>query len=63
LLPFPEARAYVKDEWRREQEKSAKERYVAELRKKYDVVVDATAGSLLAPVASVDAANPGPAKP
>jgi hypothetical protein len=39
MRPFPEVRAQLLEEWRYEQEKSAKERYLAELRRKFDVVV------------------------
>ena len=52
LLPLSEVRARVVEEWRREQEKSAKERYLAELRKKYDIVADEAIKSLIAPPAT-----------
>jgi hypothetical protein len=57
MRPFPEVRAQLLEEWRYEQEKSAKERYLAELRKKFDVVVDDDVKSLLAP-----ATTTGPAR-
>jgi hypothetical protein len=49
--PLPEVRARVAEEWRREQEQLAKERYLAELRKKYDIVTEGEAKALLAPAA------------
>jgi hypothetical protein len=47
--PLSEVRARVIEEWRREQEKSALERYLAELRKKYNVIIDDTVKPLVAP--------------
>jgi hypothetical protein len=52
LLPLSEVRARVAEEWRREQEKSAKDRYLAELRSKYRIVADEAAKSLIAPAAT-----------
>jgi hypothetical protein len=49
LPPLPDMRARVVEEWRREQERSAKERYLAELRKKYDIVADEAVKPLVAP--------------
>lgn len=49
LRPLSEVRERVADEWKREQEKSAKERYLAELRSKYDLVVDDTVRPLISP--------------
>jgi hypothetical protein len=48
LRPFPEVRELVVEQWRGEQEKAAKERYLAELRKKYGVVIDPQAGPVVA---------------
>lgn len=47
--PFSEIRDRVAAEWKREQETRAKDRYLAELRKKYDVVADEEAKALIAP--------------
>ena len=47
--PFAEIRGQLLDEWRRDQEQTAKERYFAELRKKFDVVVEDSVKPLLAP--------------
>jgi hypothetical protein len=52
LLPLSEVRARVAQEWRREQDKSAKDRYLAELRSKYRIVADEAAKSLIAPTAT-----------
>src|SRR5262245_27463390 len=49
LPPLTEVRARVVEEWKREQEQLAKERYLAELRKKYDIVFDDDAKALVAP--------------
>ena len=58
LRPFSEVRERVAQEWRREQEKSAKERYLAELRKKYGLVVDDAIRPLVAPMAAAKAVRP-----
>jgi hypothetical protein len=58
LRPFSELRERVAQEWRREQEKSAKERYLAELRKKYPVVVDDAIKPVFAPMAAAAGAQP-----
>jgi PPIC-type PPIASE domain len=58
LRPFSEVRERVAQEWRREQEKSAKERYLAELRKKYGLVVDDAIRPLVAPMAAANAVRP-----
>jgi hypothetical protein len=58
LRPFLEVRERVAEEWRREQEKSAKERYLAELRKKYGLVVDDAIKPLVAPMAAAKAVRP-----
>jgi PPIC-type PPIASE domain len=58
LLPFSEVRERVVEEWRREQEKSATERYLAELRKKYGLVVDEAVNPLIAPPAAANEARP-----
>jgi len=55
---FSEAREDVVEEWRRAQETSARERYLAELRKKYDVVVDEAVRSLVVPAATAKTAHP-----
>jgi hypothetical protein len=60
LRPFSEVHMRVVEEWQRSQQVMAKERYLAELRKKYDVVVDESVGSLVAPA---DAPNAKPASP
>lgn len=52
-----EVRARVIEEWTREREKSLREGYLAELRKKYPVVADETAMALLA-TAVMDSAQP-----
>ena len=49
MRPFADVREQLLDEWRYEQEKAAKERYLAELRKKYNVVVDDKVKPLFAP--------------
>jgi hypothetical protein len=48
LPPLSEIRERVADEWRREQEALAKEKYLAELRKKYHIAADEAVTSLLA---------------
>jgi PPIC-type PPIASE domain len=58
LRPLSEVRERVVEEWRREQEKSAKERYLGELRKKYGLVVDEAVKPLFAPVAAAREAHP-----
>ena len=58
LRPFSEVRERVAEEWRREQEKSAKERYLAELRRKYSLVTDDTIKPLVAPMAAAKAGHP-----
>jgi parvulin-like peptidyl-prolyl isomerase len=47
--PFAEVRAQVLEAWRREQESATNAQYLAQLRKKYDVVVDESVEPLLAP--------------
>jgi hypothetical protein len=49
LRPFEEVRSEVLEEWRHQQESEAKAQYLAKLRDKYGVAVDATVGPLLAP--------------
>jgi hypothetical protein len=49
LPPLAQVRARVAEEWKREQEQLAKERYIAELRRKYDIVVDDDAKALVVP--------------
>jgi hypothetical protein len=58
LRPFSEMRERVVEEWRREEEKSAKERYLAELRKKYDLVADDAIKPLMAPRAAATGRQP-----
>jgi hypothetical protein len=53
-----EVRERVVEEWRREQEKLAKDRYLGELRKKYGVVADEAVKPLLAPAAAAIRAQP-----
>ena len=48
LPPLSEVRERVVAEWKREQETLAKERYLAALRKKYDVVADEEIKALIA---------------
>lgn len=47
--PLSEIRERVAAEWKRERETQAKERYLAELRKKYDLVADEEVKALIAP--------------
>jgi hypothetical protein len=56
LRPLSEARARVVEAWVRDREKSLRERYLADLRKKYTIVADETAMSLLA-AAPVDSSE------
>jgi PPIC-type PPIASE domain len=49
VAPLSEIRERVTAEWKREQETRAKDRYLAELRKKYDVVADEEIKALIAP--------------
>jgi hypothetical protein len=49
LPAFSEVRARVVEEWKREQEQLTKERYLGELRKKYDIVADEEVKALIAP--------------
>jgi PPIC-type PPIASE domain len=58
LRPFSDVRERVAQEWRREQENSAKERYLAELRKKYSLVTDDAIRPLVAPMAAAKAVRP-----
>jgi hypothetical protein len=46
--PLSEMRERVAAEWKREQEVRAKDRYLAELRRKYDIVADAEVTALIA---------------
>jgi PPIC-type PPIASE domain len=57
MRPLPDVRARVIEEWRREQEKSAQERYLVELSKKYNVVVDDAVKPLIAPATPEKAAD------
>ena len=54
---FSEVRARVLEDWRREQERLAKERYLGELRKKYTVVVADDIQALVGPAASTRVAD------
>jgi hypothetical protein len=47
LPSLSEVRARVVEDWKREQEQTAKQRYLAELRRKYDVVADDEITALL----------------
>jgi hypothetical protein len=58
LPALSEVRARVVEEWKREQEKSAKELYLAELRKKYNIVGDEQVRALIAPAATARMADP-----
>ena len=49
LPALSEVRERVVADWKREQEQSAKERYLSELRKKYDVVADEEVKALITP--------------
>ena len=51
MPPLSEIRERVTAEWRRERETQAKDRYLAELRKKYDIVADDEIKVLIAPQA------------
>lgn len=53
---FAEMRGELLEEWRREQEQIAKERYFAELRKKYDIVFDDKVKPLAAPATTTSRA-------
>jgi hypothetical protein len=57
MPPLSEIRARVAEEWKREQEQAAKERYLGELRKKYDIVADEEVKALIAPAATARAAD------
>ena len=57
LPPLSEVRARVVEDWKREQEQSAKERYLAELRKKYDIVADENVEALIAPATTARTAD------
>jgi hypothetical protein len=50
-----DVRARVVEEWKREQEQVAKERYLQDLRKKYEIVADDEIKALIAPVATARA--------
>ncbi len=58
LPPFAEQRERVVEEWRREQERKAKALYLAELRKKYRLVVDDAVKPLMTPVAAATSRQP-----
>jgi hypothetical protein len=58
LPALSDVRDRVVADWKREQEQAAKERYLGELRKKYDVVADAEVNALLAPPATARTAGP-----
>lgn len=51
LRPLAEVRGRVIEEWTRDRQRTLKEQYLAELRKKYPIVTDETAMSLLASAA------------
>jgi hypothetical protein len=50
VRPFAEVRAQVLEEWRREQERAANAQYLAQLRRKYDVVIEESVKPLLGPL-------------
>jgi hypothetical protein len=50
-------RVRVVEDWKRDQEQSAKERYLGELRKKYDIVADEGIRALIAPAATARTAD------
>jgi hypothetical protein len=56
--PFADVRARVLEEWRHQQQRSARERYLAELRRKYDVVIDDAIKPLVAPVTAAATVRP-----
>jgi hypothetical protein len=58
LPALSEIRERVVEEWKREQETSAKERYLVELRNKYNIVADDQVRALIAPAATARMANP-----
>jgi PPIC-type PPIASE domain len=58
LRPFAELREQVVEEWSREQTKKAKELYLAELRKKYRLVVDDAVKPLMMPIAAAASRQP-----
>ena len=47
LRPLAEVRGRVIEEWTRDRQRALKEQYLAELRKKYAIITDETAMSLL----------------
>jgi parvulin-like peptidyl-prolyl isomerase len=57
LHPLADVRARVAEEWRREQERAGKQRYLDELRGKYSIVADEAVKSLIAPEATARTAN------
>jgi len=57
LPPLSEVRTRVVQDWKREQEQSAKARYLAELRKKYDIVADEDVKAPIAPATTARAAD------
>jgi hypothetical protein len=58
LPPLSEVRARVVEEWRNAQEKSARDRYLDELRKKYNIVADEAVKALVAPRLAAGTADP-----
>jgi parvulin-like peptidyl-prolyl isomerase len=57
LPALSQVRSRVVEEWQREQEQSAKDRYLGELRKKYDIVADEEIKALIAPRATTRTAD------
>jgi parvulin-like peptidyl-prolyl isomerase len=55
---FADMRPELVEEWRHNQEQVARERYFAELRKKYDIVFDDAVKALLAPAANAAGQRP-----
>jgi hypothetical protein len=58
LPSLSEVRTSVVEEWKREQEQLTKERYLGELRKKYDIVADEEIKTLIAPPTTARTAAP-----
>ncbi|MEE4237748.1 MAG: peptidylprolyl isomerase [Anderseniella sp.] len=53
LLPYEAVRTQVLEDWQREEQTRASERFYAELLKKYDVVLDDSVKSLVGPLAEM----------
>jgi PPIC-type PPIASE domain len=57
LPPLTDVRARVVEKWRNAQERSAKDRYLDELRKKYNIVADEAVKALVAPKVAAGTAD------